>query len=237
MDFENTSAEMTEVAEPSTESVENQEVAEPEQTSQETASSGKTEADAAFAEMRRAKEAAERERDEARQALAEKEAHENARRSVFRSIGGSETADVDALAESLGVDTEDVLASINAEQEAAKKDMRIKTLEERVESLSAEKKVSESIEELKKLDPNITDINDLGADFVDYVGKGLSVEQAYYAVKGKELSTRSTPAKAPGKVKNEPAEKDFITEAEWDAMTPAQQKANWKLGKKSMAKW
>ena len=237
MDFDNTSVETTEVAEPSTESVESQEVAEPERTSQETASGGKTEADAAFAEMRRAKEAAERERDEARKALAEREAHENARRSVFRSIGGSETADVDALAESLGVDAEDVLASINAEQEAAKKDMQIKTLEERVESLSAEKMVKENIEELKKLDSSITDINDLGDEFVDYVKKGLSVKQAYYAIKGEEISTRATPPKAPGKVKNEPEEKDFITEAEWDAMTPEQQKKNWRLGKKSMAKW
>lgn len=237
MDFEKTSAEMTEVAEPSTESVENQEVAEPEQTSQDTASSGKTEADAAFAEMRRAKEAAERERDEAQRALAEKEARDNARRSVFASIGGSETADIDALAESLGVDAEDVLASIDAEQEAAQKDVRIKELEDKVVSLSAEKMVKENIEELRKLDPNITDINDLGADFVEYIKAGLSVKQAYYAIKGEELSTRAIPPKAPGKVKNEPEEKDFITEAEWDNMTPEQQKKNWKLGKKSMAKW
>lgn len=237
MDFEKISAEMTEVADPSTESVENQEVAEPEQTPKETALSGKTGADAAFAEMRRAKEVAERERDEVRKALDEMEAHENARRSVFRSIGGSETADVDALAESLGVDVEDVLASINAEQEAAKKDMQIKTLEERVESLAAEKMVKENIEELKKLDSSITDINDLGDEFVDYVKKGLSVKQAYYAIKGEEISTRATPPKAPGKVKNEPEEKDFITEAEWDTMTPEQQKKNWKLGKKSMSKW
>ena len=187
--------------------------------------------------MRRAKEAAERARDEAQRALAEREAHDKARRSVLMSIGGSETADVDALAESLGVDAEDVLASIDAEQEAAKKDMQIKTLEERVESLSAEKLVKENIEELKKLDPSITDINDLGDEFVDYVKKGLSVKQAYYAIKGEEISTRATPPKAPGKVKNEPEEKDFITEAEWDAMTPEQQKKNWRLGKKSMAKW
>lgn len=237
MEFENTSVEMAEVAEPSTESAETQEVAEPEQTSQDTADSGKTEADASFAEMRRAKQAAERERDEAKRALAEREANEAARRTVFRSIAGNETADIDALAESLGIDADDVLASIDAEQETVKKDLKIRSLEETVESLAAEKKVRESIDELKGLDPNINDINDLGDEFVDLVGKGLSIEQAYYATKGKEIATTATPPKAPGKVKNEPVKKDFITEAEWDAMTPAQQKENWKLGKKSMAKW
>ena len=168
MEFE-TSVEMTEVAEPLTESAENQEVAEPEQTSQETTEGGKTEADAAFAEMRRAKQAAERERDEAKRALAEKEANEAAKRNVFKNIAGSETADVDALAEALGVDADDVMASINAEQEAARRNSEMESLRKQVADLSAEKQVNENIKELQELDPSIKDVNDLGKEFVDYV--------------------------------------------------------------------
>lgn len=234
MEFENTSVETTEAAEPSTTSVENQEVAEPEQLQE---SEGRTEADAAFAEMRRARQEAERERDEARRALAEREANDTARRNAFRNLAGSETADVDALAEALGIEADDVIASINAEQESVNKDAQIKNLQEMVDNLSAEKKVKESIDELHKLDSSIKDINDLGGEFVDYIKAGLSVEQAYYAVKGKELSTKSTPPKPIGKVNNEPPEKDFFTEAEVDAMTEEQQKANYKKIIASMAKW
>ncbi len=236
MGFE-TSVEMAEVAEPSTESAENQEVAEPEQTPQDTTEGGRTEADAAFAEMRRAKREAERERDEAKRALAEKEANEAAKRSVFKNIAGSETADVDALAEALGVNADDVMASINAEQEAVKRDSEMESLRKQVADLSAEKQVNENIKELQELDPSIKDVNDLGKEFVDYVSKGLTVKQAYFAIKGEEIATKATPPQPIGKVNNQPPEKDFFTEAEVDAMTEEQQRANAKKILNSMSRW
>lgn len=236
MDFENTSVETTEVAEPSS-SVETQEVAEPVQTSEETATGGKTSQDAAFAEMRRARQAAEKELAQARAELAKRDAAETAKRNAFRNIAGSETADVDALAEALGVDTDDVLASIQAEQANVEKDSLIEDLNEKVRMLSAEKQVNESIKELQALDSSITDINDLGEEFVDFVSKGLTVEQAYYAVKGKQIATTATPPKPVGKVNNQPPEKDFFTEAEVDAMTEEQQRANAKKILASMPRW
>ena len=220
---------MQEVAEP-VESVETQEVAEPVETSQETTRSGKTEADAAFAAQRRALQEAERR-------IAEMEAKQKAQNEALKKLTGSENGYVDTIAENLGVSAEDVLATINAEQEVATKELELEALRKEVNSIRAEKEMQEDLVLLQKIDPDLKAFEDLGESFIKYKSAGLSAEEAYYAIKGKELSTRAIPATPIGTVDNKPPEKDFFTRAEVDAMSEEEQRKNADKILKSAQSW
>ena len=135
MELETTGVEVQEVAEPVEESVETQEVAEPVEsaetpevaepveTAEETTSGGKTEADAAFAAQRRKLQEAERK-------IAEMEAREQAREQAIKKLTGSDTGYINAIAENIGADPDDVLATFNAEEEIVKQNNYIKQLEQ-----------------------------------------------------------------------------------------------------------
>lgn len=233
MDFGITGAEAQDVAAPATESAEMQEAAEPAGTPQETATGGKTGMDA---EYRRAREEAEQRAAEAERELAELKAENEARTAALQRMGG-ENAEINALAESLGADPEDILATVSAEQESAKKDIEIKRLQEEVNSAKAEKAMQGALLEVQAIDPGVKSLYELGDAFIEYIGAGLSVENAYYAVKAKEHDTKVVPPKEIGRVNNEPAKKDFFTEAEVDAMSEEQQRVNYETIMASMPKW
>lgn len=236
MEFGITGAEAQEVAAPATESAEMQEVIAPAGTPQETAAGGKTEADTVFAKHRSAREQAEQRAAEAEKELAELKAVNEARTAALRRIGG-ENAEINALAESIGADPEDILATLDAEQESAKKDFEIERLRNEVNSAKAEKQMQSALLEIQAIDPGVKSLYELGDAFAEYIGAGLSVENAYYAVKAKEHDTKVVPPKEIGRINNEPAGKDFFTEAEVDAMSEEQQRANYKKIMDSMTKW
>lgn len=191
----------------------------------------------AWMEMRKAREEAERRASEAERKVAEMEAAANARNEALRRLTGNENAEIAAIAESIGVDPEDIMATLNAEQESAKKDLVIAQLQEQLESINAEAEMQKDLAVLQRIDPELKDIATLGKSYVNYINAGLSAEEAYYAVKAKEINTKDTPPAVIGKVDNRPPEKDYFTEAEVDAMTPSQQKANAEKILASMGKW
>ena len=193
--------------------------------------------DHAFAEQRRARESAERRAEEAERRLAELEAQANARSSVMERLTGSKNGEIDVIAESIGADADDILATLNLEGEAAVKDLEIQRLRQELEDTKVEKMMQDDLAEIQKIDPDIKSLNDLGDNYAAYVKAGLSSTQAYYAIKGEAIRNRVTPPKEIGKVDNKPVEKDFFTEAEVDAMTEEQQKANADKILKSMSKW
>lgn len=233
---ENLGVDETEVADPSeVESEETQDVAEPVTEKEET--QAKDERDSAFAAQRRALQEAEKRAAEAEQKLAEMNAANNARAEVLKRLSGSETADVDALAESLGIEAGDVVATLEAEQVKAKLELENQRLREELSNAQVDKAMQEDLITLQKLDPNIKDLSELGTDYADYISSGLTAEQAYYAVKAKEINTKQTPPAEIGKIDNKATEKDYFTEAEVDAMTPAQQKANADKILASMSRW
>ena len=224
---ENLSVETEEVAEPLEEqtedlSEENQNVADSDSQGEDT-ENGKTSQDSAFAEMRRARAEAERQAQEAREELESLKAEQEARQKALSKLsGGRENAELEALAESLGIDVEDVIQTLEAE-----------TSQARVET---ERRLDSALNELEKLDSKLTE-DDI-SNVLMYVDKGLSTEDAYYAVKAKEINTKAIPPKPIGKLnQSKPIEKDFYTEAEVDAMTPQQQRANYKVIMRSMSKW
>ena len=231
---EDLGVEVQEVAEPADTGEEVQEVAEP--AIDDSADSGKTAQDARFAEMRRANEALETELAELKETIAAQEARQNA----LQRLTGRNDADVNAIAEQMGLEPEDILATITAEQNSLQKEREIERLRAELNDVKAEKQVQETIAELQKLDPKLKAIDDLGesADmFVEYVAKGLSVESAYYAVKAKEINTKVTPPPEIGTVNTTPQEKNFFTEAEVDAMTPEQQRKYADVIIASMTQW
>lgn len=230
------SVETQEVAEPvEVESEEMQEVAEP--AVEETIEKGKTEEDSAFAEQRRARQAAEQRAIEAERKLAQFEAEQKATADALRRISGEENAEIKALAESMGLDPEDVMATLTSEKEVALKDMEIKRLEEEINTIKAEKMMQEDLSKIQAIDSSVKSLEELGDSYVNYIQAGLSAEDAYYAVKAKEINEKVVPAKAPGKVDAKPVEKDFFTEAEVDAMTPAEQERNYEKIKASIKHW
>lgn len=229
MEFETTGVEVQEVAEP-VESAETQEVAEPVETSEETTSSGKTEADAAFAAQRRALQEAERR-------IAEFEAKEQAREQALKKLTGSDNGYIDVIAENIGADPDDVLATFNAEEEIVKQNNYIKQLEQEVADIHAEKQFQADLIAVQKIDPSVERLFDLGETFLALREKGVDAESAYWAAKAKKDATQMKAPKAPGKANAEQPEKEYFSEAEVDAMTPEQQRANSDKILKSMKHW
>lgn len=230
MDNENLGVEVQEVAEPATESVETQGVAEPAETPKVTTDSGKRDADAAFAAQRR-------ELQEANRKIAELEAAARARDTAMEKLTGSNNGYINAIADNLGADPDDVLATFNNEQEVARKDIELEILRNRLDEVTAESAMQADLAALQKIDPEIKSLGELGESFVNYTKAGLSAEDAYYAVKAREINTKATPATPPGKVNNEPPEKDFFTRDEVMSMSEDEQRANYDKILKSTSKW
>ena len=237
MEFENTSAEMQEVAEPATETgAEVQEVAEPEsEVAEETVAHQKTSADASFAEMRRQMQEARQEAEDARAELMELQAQNEARQAAYsRLTGKGEDADVAALAEITGMSEDEIRAEMEAAQESAQKDLRIQQLEQQVDNANAERMIQAHLTELRKIDPSLKDLDQLGESYYDYIAVGLSPEDAYWAIKAKEKANHATPPKPAGKVVTGAPEQDKFTDKEIDAMSSDDLRKNWK---KVFASW
>ena len=237
MDIENVGVNELEVAEPTEPNVgvNELEVAEPTEP-EENIPDGNA-ASEAWARMRRESADNARRAEEAERALAEMQARENARSSIVTRLTGRQDGDIEALAESMDIDTDELMSLITSEEDAVKKDREIESLQEQVASLSADRQIQADLAKIQAIDPKVTSLDQLGESFTEYIKAGLSAEDAYFAVKSKEQIKKPIAPKAPGKVNNEPPTKDFFTEAEVDAMTPAQQKAHYKEILASMSKW
>lgn len=242
MDFENTALESVEaeteqeVAEPAIEEEtgsKEQEVADP--VSEEEPMQDH-ETNAAFQRMRQEKEQMRYELEEARNELAEIQAQSEARQAAFSRMTGRDGEDVEisALAELTGMSEDEVRAEIEAAQESAQKDLRIQQLENQVNEIDAERMMQADLDTLRKIDPTLKSLNDLGEPYYKYIVAGLSPEDAYWACKAREGANRATPPKPAGKVATGTAEKDYFTDAEIDAMSSDQLKKNWK---KVFASW
>lgn len=240
-DEENTGVEEMEFAEPSEEVAEDlgEEDQMPAESDSEgeVAESGKTSQDSAFAEMRRAREEAEREAREAREELEAFRAEQEARRRALdRLSGGRENAELEALADALGIEVEDVMATLEAEQAQATMQQENERLKQQLAEVETERRLDSVLTELKGLDPNLSEEDTL--KILEYADNGLSVEDGYYAVKAKEINTRATPPKEIGKIgETKPLEKDFFTEAEVNAMTSEEKSRNWEKIMASLPRW
>lgn len=240
-EFEATGVNETEVAEPSQE-----DTGVNEQESAETVSEEETveeevqeevqdsETNAAFARMRREAEQARSEAEAAQRELAELKAKNDARAAAMSRLTGNDNGDIAAIAEATGMSEDEILAEFEAAEESAQKDLVIESLQEKITTLEADTLMQRDLAAIQKIDPTVKSLEDLGNEYGEYIIAGLSPEAAYWAIKGKEYANKATPAKPVGKVHTGPAEKDYYTDAEIDAMSSDQLSKNWK---KIMASW
>ena len=234
-DFEGTSVETTEVAEPSENvaGVEEQGIAEP-ASEEQSPEPRRTDQDAAWARMRRESEQARAEAEAAKRELEELRAQNEARQSTYSKLTGSDNGEIAAIAEATGMSEDEVIAEMEAAAESARKDLRIAELEEQVTTIEAERLMQEDLATLRKIDPTLNSLEDLGDGYIEYVANGLSPERAYWAIKAEQMAHEAKPPVTAGKVATGATEKDYYTDAEIDAMSPEQQRKNWK---KIMASW
>ena len=243
-EFESTSVETSEFAEPTEEvtGVEEQETAEPVSTESEQPT-GRTEEDAAWARMRREAEQARKDAEAAQQELAELKASTEARNTAFsRLTGKDEGAEIAALAEITGMSEDEVAEIYERETESAQKDLRIAELEEQMTSIEAERLMQADLQALRKIDPSLKSLEDLGDEYFRYISvvdpqtgePFMTPEDAYWAIRAKREANLATPPKEVGRVATGTAEKDYYTDAEIDAMSSEQLSKNWK---KVMASW
>lgn len=232
------SEETQEVAEPAEDeatetSAEDQEAADPDSEEAE----GKTSADAAFAEMRRAKEAAEQELADIKAEQARQAALKAAEDEAIAEMSGYEDVEY-LLAEASGKSIEEVRAEIEAERERAELHHENEMLSQQLAEVRADKMMAEDLVEIQKFDPSIKSLADLPESFEAYrLNAGLTAQQAYFAAMAEKEATSIKPAKPIGQVNQAPVEKDFYSEAEVNAMTSEEKSANWEKIMASLPRW
>ena len=214
----NVSAEIQEVAEPemdeALESAENQEVAEPEaseESHEAPQSYGKTEQDAAFAEMRRQNQALENEKRMMMEALQ-------------RYFDGetAEELSINANAYAEQRDPDDYRAEWEHNQEFLRLQSENEALQDQLLNAEVDRLMREGLRDIQEIDPNVKSLDELGDAFGNFIRAGLSSKEAYYATKAMELKEKVFAPDAIGKVADTKAERDYFTEAELDALSDAE---------------
>ena len=229
------SAETQEVAEPETEaleSAETQEVAEPEseaETTEEEAT-GKTDADAAFAEMRRNLKALEKENEMMKSSLGRYFDGETAEELSINANAYAEQRDPDDYRQEWEHNQE--FEAVQAENE---------DLKEQLLNAQVEKLMREDLAAVQAIDPSVESLDELGDAFLKMrlnSEQPLSAEQAYYAVKAIELNAKVLAPDAIGKISDTKAERDYFTSEEIDALTDEEldDPAIWEKVQKSLPK-
>ena len=225
-DYNIESAESQEVAEPETEeleSAESQEVAEPETSEtpteevseSEAGSFGRTEADAAFAEMRR--------QNQDLQSQLEDMARRNAAMSgaLSRYFEGEDDDElvINANAYAEERDPAEYREQYERDIEFERLQAQNYALEEQLIDVEVSRLMQEGLRDVQAIDPSIKSLEELGDSFVDFIAAGLSTEDAYWAVKAKERDTKVLAPDAIGKVADTKSERDYFTSEELDALT------------------
>lgn len=248
MELENTAVETVEaeteqeVADPA-ESPEDgsnyQEVAEPESEEEVTAQSH--EDNAKFQEYRHRMEEAEAKAEELQRRIEEMEASEKVRNEVYSEY--LEDEDVDsAIADALGMSSEQLKAEIerrvyveNLEAELERFKAEKEEAERRAQEARENEALTNQLSAVNKIDPSIKNVLDFEEKFAglshtptDYLEKGLTLEETYWALKAEQDAHKRTPPPEVGGVKNEPSEKPFYTKDDVLAMTPEERTKHWK---------
>ena len=225
----NTSAETQEVAEPETEaleSAESQEVAEPEsteETHEEPKQSGRTESDAAFAEMRRQNQALEQSNRMMMEALQ-------------RYFDGetAEELSINANAYAEQRDPDDYREEWEHNQEFARLQSENEELQNKLFDAEVDRLMREGLREIQEIDPNVKSLDELGQQFGNFIRAGLTSKEAYYATKAMELKEKVFAPDAIGRVADTKSERDYYTSEELDHLTDEEMDANWDKVMRSM---
>lgn len=257
MELENTAVETVEaetdleVAEPD-ESPEDgrnyQEVAEPE--SEEEVTEQSHEDNARFQEYRHRMEEAEARAEEIQRELDELKASQSVRDEVYSEYLDDEDVD-SVIADALGLTSEQLQAEIERRAYVQRLEAENEQFKaEREEALQREQEARENealtnqLAEVNKIDPSIKTVLDFEEKFAglsqtptDYLEKGLTLAQTYWALKSELDAHKRTPPPEVGGVKSEGEEKPYYTKDDVMAMTPDERTKHWKEIRESQRKW
>ncbi|MCI9596677.1 MAG: hypothetical protein HFE75_05135 [Firmicutes bacterium] len=209
------------------EGAEGQEPEPPETVTEEPEEEGE---DPVLEELREAKEEAERRAAEAEERLKRQEA-------LLGRASDSDDPALDMAAEMLGIEPSELEAAVNQELEAEQAAKERESLEEELESLKVEKEMEKDLIEVRKIDPGVKSLVELGETFFKCVAAGMNATEAYHASRAVEEKTTPTPPAEIGKVNQSSVEKDFYTKEEVEAMTAEEVEKNLPKIEVSMKKW
>ena len=228
----NESAEIQEVAEPETESLESaetQEVAEPDtadnstEVAEDTQAHERTEADARFAEMRRQNQQLEREAKMMREAL-----------SRYFEGETAEELSINANAYAEERDPNEYRQEWEKQQDYERALEENEKLRDQMLEMEIDKRMHEALRTIQQIDPNVKSLDELGESFIHMIAAGLTDKEAYYAtlaMKSKEKVFAPDPI---GKVSDNRVERDYYTSEELDNLTDEELDANWDKVMRSM---
>lgn len=230
----NESVETQEVAEPETEALESeetQEVAEPASEAEdyteepEQPTHQKTDADAAFAEMRRQNQALQHEREMMMAALGRYFDGESVEDLVINAHAYADQRPADDVRQEFERDREyEDLKARNAE------------LEDELLNAHVDRLMREGLREVQAIDPNVKSLDELGDTFNHLIANGIPTKEAYYAAKAMELKEKVLAPDVIGRVSDTKAERDYYTSEELDNLTDEEMDANWDKVMRSMGR-
>lgn len=229
-----TGAEAQEVTEPAETQGEGAEVQEPAEPVKED---GKTEQDAAFAQLRREKEESEKRASEAEKRAKEAEEKLEREKALLSRASDSDDPALELVAQQLGVEPGDLMEALEAEQEDERLNAERDVLRREVEDLRIQAEMEKDLREVQKINPKIKDLSELGESFMKCISAGMSADEAYHASQYLKEKTSSTPPAEIGKINQSETEKDFFTKEEVEAMSEDEIKKNLRKIEKSQAKW
>lgn len=230
----NTSAEIQEVAEPETEvleSEETQEAAEPAESAnpnEESHETGRTESDAAFAEMRRDNQQLRRDNELMRNAL-------------LRYFDGetAEELSINANAYAEQRDPEEYRQEWEHNQEFENLQAENDDLKEQLLNAQVEKMMRDDLAEIRQIDDTVQSLDELGDAFLNMrLHGGLSAKEAFYACKAMELKEKVLAPDAIGRVADTKIEREYFTYEELQNLTDEElnDPEIWAKARKSLAK-
>lgn len=235
-DFENTSAEIQEVAEPETEveaSEETQEVAEPvTETESPEVNSGRTAQDSAFAEQRRRIKELEEQNAELQSS------NDTMFSSLQRYFDGdtAEELSINANAYAEQRDPEEYRAEWEHNREFEQLKAQNEALERQLRDVQVSQLMRDGLADIQAIDPSVKSFEDLGESFLRFVSSGLTSKEAYYATKAMDAKEGVHAPDSIGKVHDTNVERDYYTSEELDHLTDAEMDANWDKVQRSMSR-
>ena len=193
--------------------------------------------DPVLEELRAAREESERRAEEAEKRAAEAEERLKRQEALLGRASDSDDPALQMAAEMLGVEPSELEAAVNKELEAERAAKERENLEEELERLKVEKEMERDLIEVRKIDPDVGSLAQLGETFFKCVAAGMNATEAYHASRAVEEKTTPTPPAEIGKVNQSSVEKDFYTKEEVEAMTAEEVEKNLPKIEISMRKW
>lgn len=223
-------AEELEAADPTEEESVGAEESEAADPIDDTSDDGRTDADAAFAEMRRQLEEAQRERQ-----LLEAD-RDQYREALELFFDGDDTV-AQAHAQATGRSVEEVKAEMEAQQRAHSLEAENQALSAKLRDYEVHERMANDLRDIQAIDPTVKSLDELGDTFLGYISAGLTGKQAYYATKAQEAVEKAVPPTEIGKVNQQAGEQSYYTRDEVAAMSQEEVSKNYDKIKASMSRW